>query len=69
MYQKETTILTYGARPTVAANALDWAADADFLPLPVEYSLRLIGDLFTTDQFDVVEKHLQAGFFGGGKTL
>ena len=65
----ETTILTYGARPTVSGNVLDWVADASFQPLPVDFSIKFIGELFTTDQYEVVRRDVKRLLFAENQSL
>ena len=43
---QDTRILSYGARPIVNNDVVDWASDVDFQPLPVEYDVVSIDNLF-----------------------
>ena len=43
---QDTRILSYGARPIVDNDVIEWASDVDFQPLPVEYDVVSIDNLF-----------------------
>ena len=51
-FTQDTRILTYGARPTVNNDIIEWASDVQFQPLPVEYDIISIDNVFNEYNYE-----------------